>query len=315
MRKSSKKKNSGRFQTLFTVLVTLLVVAIVIVFIYAWHILGFSSYSVSYSSSYSDIAGIFPEKRNFNSGDEVVVRAGSITRQGSEFIGWRDVHGVIESTGGILENGTVFIMPKNDVLLEAVWDDDLENEQDSENSDDLTDETASSETSEAVIYYKKSGKDYINVRSSYNYNSEVVTKISDSDMKIEYYGKSENLYDEDDRTTYTWLFVKIPELEKEGWIRSDMLSKEPDSEKAETTKSDIYLKSANHDSIKMYKEADSASDVLENIEDDEITLLFKGETKNTTESDGNTVTWYLIENSSSGKTGWIEKDKLQQFEE
>ena len=118
-RRPQKRRNNDAYQTFLTVLITLLAVAIVLVLFYAWKALGISSHTVTYTSNQGGIIGALPEVRQFDAGDEVVVRSGGISRKGYEFVGWKDVHGVIEASGGILENGSVFKMPKSDVLLEA----------------------------------------------------------------------------------------------------------------------------------------------------------------------------------------------------
>lgn len=310
MKKNTQKKKSPKpFHTLLTVLVTVLVISVAGVFWYGWHTLGFSSYAVSYSSSDSDVIGKFPEKRNFEAGEEVVVRAGAFSRPSYKFIGWKDVNGVIESTGGTLENGTVFIMPKNDVVLEAVWEEENNAEETVSSQENTSPAKKDSAKDKPTIFIKKENKDYINVRSSYGYDSEVVTKISDSDTEIEYSGKSENLYDEDDLKTYTWYFVNIPSLNKEGWIRSDMLTELSDS-----SDSNVYLMSSKYNSVTMYEDPDTVSDAVEKITDNETSLYFLGETDKSKSSDGDTVEWYLMENNESGKTGWVQKDRLQKVE-
>lgn len=324
MRKKSRNRHHSGFSTLLAVLVTLLIVGIVGVVVYGWHALGFSSYSVSYSSPDTDIIGAFPDKRNFDAGDEVVVRAGSISKKDSEFLGWKDVHGVIEGIGEVLENGAVFTMPEHDVLLEAVW------EEEDKASDKKSDNKKSGSDDKGDIYVKKPEKDYINVRSTYTYDCELVAKITDGDTQIKHTGKIEEVYDEDDLKTYSWYEVTIPSLDKEGWIRSDMLTKytgsaksdseDSDSEESENsdseeTKEVIYVKSSSYNSIRMYEEPDIDSEVIEKVTDDELALYFRDDTKKTTDDEGETTTWYFVEDSETGNTGWIQGDRLQKVEE
>ncbi len=300
MRKKAKKRHTS-FDTLCTVLITLLVVAIVFVFTYSWRTLGFSSHTVSYSSAETDIIGSLPEDRKFDKGDEVVVRAGSFTREDYTFVGWKDVNNVTGYTGSVLPNGTVFVMPDGDVAFEAVWKETAPviEEDNTETTDDTTE-----------VFYKKDGKDYVNVRSDYNYTSEVVTKVTKSNTEIHYSGKSETVYDEDDYTNYTWYYVTIPDLNEEGWIRSDMLSKKADSKSKEKS----FVKSSKVEVLSLYKEADSSSDIIGEVEDDETILYFNGESEKTTDKNGNSVTWYLVKDSSTGRSGWTKYTNLEAFE-
>ena len=303
MRKKAKRRSTS-FDTFCTVLITLLIVAIVFVILYGWRTLGFSSYTVSYSTEYTDITGVLPDDRKFEPGDEVVVRAGSFTKENYTFVGWKDVDNSIEYSSAILENGVVFIMPESDVTLEAVWEENTKAEENKENND-----TSSSSESNVEIFFKKDGKDYINVRADHNYTSEVVTKVTDKDTEIRYSGKSENVYDEDDYTTYTWYYVTIPELKKEGWIRSDMLSKKGCADDEES-----FLKSSKIEVLSLYKNPDSSSDIIAEIDDDETILYFNGETDETTDKNGKKVTWYLVEVSNSKRSGWVKFEDLDAFE-
>lgn len=303
MRKKAKRRNTS-FDTFCTVLITLLIVAIVFVVLYGWRTLGFSSYTVSYSTEYTDITGVLPDDRKFEPGDEVVVRAGSFTKENYTFVGWKDVDNSIEYSSAILENGVVFIMPESDVTLEAVWEENTKAEENKENNDN-----SSSSESNVEIFFKKDGKDYINVRADHNYTSEVVTKVIDKDTEIRYSGKSENVYDEDDYTTYTWYYVTIPELKKEGWIRSDMLSKKGGADDEES-----FLKSSKIEVLSLYKNPDSSSDIIAEIDDDETILYFNGETDETTDKNGKKVTWYLVEVSDSNRSGWVKFEDLDAFE-
>ena len=160
---------------------------------------------------------------------------------------------------------------------------------------------------------KIKGQDHVNLRASCDYESDVLAKIDDSDIKIEYYGEHKDLHEEDEQTTYTWYYVKVPSLKKEGWIRSDLLS-EYSAPKADDSEEKTYLMSSEYDSIKMYEDADSSSKIIETIEDNEISLTFLDKTKKTTNDDGDTITWYYVKNSDTGKKGWIEKDKMQYIE-
>ena len=214
--KKTKKKTYSLYKLILTALITALSVGGICLIIYAWNLFGFSSHEVYYTSDSSNIIGSFPASRKFRPGDEVVVRAGSISRRNYRFIGWKDKNNVIENSGGIFEGGHVFIMPDGDVCFEAVW------EEINPNNDD-PDTPSSPQSSEPLIFNKVKNKDYINLRSSCDYNGEVLAEISDSDIDIEYYGKSQSIYDESSETVYIWYFVKIPSLNEEGWIRSDML--------------------------------------------------------------------------------------------
>ncbi len=306
-RRPQKKKSSDAYQTFLTVLITLLSVAIILVLFYAWRALGISSHTVTYTSNQGGIIGTLPEVRQFDAGDEVVVRSGGISRKGYEFVGWRDVHGVIEATGGILENGSVFKMPKSDVLLEAVWE-DLSGESPDATVDTPT-ETQEPESDKLIATFMKNPeKTYVNVRDNYGYEGEVVCKLSDSSMKVNYYGKAENLFDEDDQTTYTWFFVEIPDLKKEGWIRSDML------EDYEETKEKVYVMASGRDEISLYEDADLNSDIKETVTDNEITFTYKSKSTSET-TDGEEFEMYLVENNESGKTGWVKKSHLQEIKE
>lgn len=306
MKQKSKNKKRNFFRTLCTVLVTLLFAAIIGVFSYAWKTLGLSSHTVSYSSTDSDVTGILPEERKFESGDEVVVRAGSLNKPNSTFLGWKDVNNSIQSSAAILANGTVFIMPDKDVVLEPVWE---ENKQTQDNTQTPKKENNSSAENKE-IYIKKDGKDYINIRSSYGHDAQIVTKVYDSDTEMEYSGKSETVYDEDDLKSYTWYYVSIPAEDKEGWVRSDMVSKPSESSQEDET----YLKASKYETITMYEEADSSSGVIEKIDNDETALYFSGKTKETEDENGNTTSWYYMKNSDTGESGWIEKEKLEHVE-
>lgn len=310
--KTSKKKSSA-YKIFLAVLITTLVYSFIALIIFGWNAFELSSHRVYYTSSQTDIIGIFPKNIKFRPGEEVVVRAGSISKKNTEFIGWKDVDNVIKGSGGILENGDVFIMPNADVHLETVWAD--ENTKTQKLVDSYAVEKSSKKDENAKIFQIK-GTDYVNLRSSSNYDGDVITKISDPDTKIEYYGEHEEIYDEDDETTYTWYYVEVPSLGKGGWIRSDLLSEYKSESKKESQKEKekIYLMSSKYDSINMYKEADSSSKKVETIEDNEISLIFLDDTKKTTDDDGDTTTWYYIENSETGKKGWIEKNKLQYIE-
>ena len=260
MKQKSKNKKRNFFRTLCTVLVTLLFAAIIGVFSYAWKTLGLSSHTVSYSSTDSDVTGILPDERKFESGDEVVVRAGSLNKPNSTFLGWKDVNNSIQSSAAILANGTVFIMPDKDVVLEPVWE---ENKQTQDNTQTPKKENNSSAENKE-IYIKKDGKDYINIRSSYGHDAQIVTKVYDSDTEMEYSGKSETVYDEDDLKSYTWYYVSIPAEDKEGWVRSDMVSKPSESSQEDET----YLKASKYETITMYEDAYSSSGVIEKIDND-----------------------------------------------
>ncbi len=303
-----KRRSKKTFGTLYTVLVTLLFAAIIVVVLYAWRTLGLSAHSVSYSSTESDVVGTLPEKRDFEAGDEVVVRAGSFTRKDYTFAGWKDVNGAIANNTGTLENGAVFIMPDSDVVLEPIWE---------AAEPAPTEETTTTKDSKSnvSVYTKKEGKDYINIRSTYGYDGKVVTKVSDSDTKIEYSGKSESIYDDDDKKTYTWYYVNIPSKEKEGWVRSDMLSETSSSSSASSSSSnssdETYVKSQKYDSVSLYQSADANSETVSTIDNEETALIFTGKTKDAENSSGNTVTWYFVKDSSTGKSGWIEKSKIQ----
>lgn len=306
MRKKAKRRSTS-FDTFCTVLITLLLVAIVSVVLYGWRTLGFSSYTVSYSTEETDISGILPEDRKFEAGDEVVVRAGTFKREGYTFLGWKDVDNAIEYKGALLENGVVFIMPDSDVILEAVWEETTEPQE-------LTKTEENSKTSasepEFEIFFKKDGKDYVNVRADYSYTAEVVTKVVDNDTEIRYSGKSKNVYDEDDYTTYTWYFVTIPELKEEGWIRSDMLSKKGGNNKKEN-----FLKSSDIEVLSVYRSPDSSSDIISEIDNDETILYYNGEKEEVTDKNGKKVTWYLVEMSDSKRSGWVKYDELDAFED
>lgn len=306
-KRPQKRKNGGSYQTFLTVLITLLSVAIVLVVFYAWKALGISSHTVTYTSNQGGIIGTLPEIRQFDIGEEVVVRSGGISRKGYEFVGWRDVYGVIESTGGILENGSVFKMPKSDVLLEAVWEDPSAPVPDA--TEEVIDEPKAEEGSHLVATFMKNpDKTYVNVRDNFGYEGEVVCKLSDSSMKVNYYGKAENLFDEDDQTTYSWFYVEIPDMNKEGWIRSDML------EDYEETKEKIYVMVSGRDEIYLYEDADLNSDVKETVTDNEITFTYKSKSTSETD-DGEEVEMYLVENNDSGITGWVKKSHLQEIGE
>lgn len=306
----TNKKKSSTYKIILAVLITTLVYSCIFLIVYGWNALKLSYHKVYYTSSQTDIIGIFPETRKFKPGEEVVVRAGSISKKDTDFIGWKDVDNVIQSSGGILENGAVFIMPDNDVHLETVWADD--NTKTKKLLDSYAVEKPSKKDEKATIF-KIKGKDYVNLRSSSDYDSDVLAKISDPDIEIEYYGEHKDIYDEEEETTYTWYYVEVPSLGKGGWIRSDLLSEyKPESKKESSQK--IYLMSSKYDSIDMYKEADTSSKTIETIEDNEISLIFLDKTKKTTNDDGDTVIWYYIKNSETGNKGWIEKNKMQYIE-
>lgn len=306
---NQKRKTKKPFGTVYTVLVTLIIAAIIGVVIYAWNVLGFSAHSVSYSTSDSGVSGILPEERDFKAGDEVVVRAGSVSRIGYEFVGWSDVNGAIANNPGTLENGAVFIMPDADVVLEPVWE-AIESEEEDDDEASKSESSASGKKSNTAIYAKKDGKDYINIRSTYGYDGEVVTKVSDSDTKIEYSGKSQTVYDEDDLKNYTWYYVSIPSKDKEGWVRSDMVTEVSSGSKSSSDE-ESYVKSDSYDTISLYESADSDSEVRAEIDDDETALIFTGKTKDAENSSGKTVTWYYVKDSSTGISGWVEKSKIQ----
>ncbi len=321
MNRTTKKKKQKPFQTLYTVVITLFFVAIVFVFGYAWNTLGFGTHTVSYQTQDTDVTGALPERRRFEKGDEVVVRAGVISRKDYSFAGWKDINGVIENSGEILKNGTVFIMPDKDVLFEAVWEE--ESITGAQNDVDTNSDT-SSKTNDK-IYLKKSGKDYINVRKDPDHDSDVVTKVSDSKTEIHYTGKSESVFSEDDNKSYTWYYVSIPSLDEEGWIRSDMLSKasgnsskednaDDDKTEGKSTKTETYLKSMKYDAISLYKEADSSSGLVARIDDDEASLYFNGKTEETKDTDGNTITWYFVE-TDQGEGGWVQKSRIEHLSE
>ncbi len=312
MSKKNKQKRNTFFQTLFTVLVTLLVVAVITVISYGFRTLGFSAHTVSYTSAETESVGILPEKRQFEKGDEVVVRAGNISKKDSVFLGWKDVNSVIASApNGVLENGAVFIMPDKDVVLEAVWE---EKASSSDNeSPNPTDKTSTGSSSSKEIFHKRADKDYINIRSDYGHDSEVVTKIRSSDTELEYSGKSHDLFDEDDQKTYTWYYVTVPSDDSEGWVRSDMLDsneKDKSTDSSNDEKYDTYIKSDKYDIISMFEEPDSSSKVVEKITDDKTELYFTNKTKKTEDSDGKTTTWYNVD-SQSGKSGWVQSQKVE----
>lgn len=303
-RRPQKRKGSD---TLLTVLITLLSVAIVLVVFYAWRALGISSHTVTYTSNQGGIIGTLPEVRQFDAGEEVVVRSGGISRKGYEFVGWKDVHGVIKSTGGILENGAVFKMPKSDVLLEAVWEDPSGDMPDA--TEEITTETEEKEYGDLIATFMKNpDKTYVNVRDNFGYEGEVVCKLSDSKMKVNYYGQAENVFDEDDQTTYTWFYVEIPDMNKKGWVRSDML------EDFAEIKDKMYVMASSKDEISLYEDADLNSDIKETISDNEITFTYKSKTTTQTD-DGEEVEMYLVKNNDSGSTGWIRKSHLQEIKE
>ena len=54
------------------------------------------------------------------------------------------------------------------------------------------------------------------------------------------------------------------------------------------------------------------SEIIETIDNDKTELHFLDKTKKTEDSDGDTTTWYLMENSKTKKTGWIQKNKLEE---
>lgn len=306
-RRPQKRRNNDAYQTFLTVLITLLAVAIVLVLFYAWKALGISSHTVTYTSNQGGIIGALPEVRQFDAGDEVVVRSGGISRKGYEFVGWKDVHGVIEASGGILENGSVFKMPKSDVLLEAVWEDPTGEMPDA--TENLTEESEDPDAKTLIgTFMKNPDKTYVNVRDNYGYEGEVVLKLSDSKVKVNYYGKAENVFDEDDQTTYTWFYVEIPEMKKEGWVRSDML------EDYEEVKETIYVMASNREEISLYEDADLNSDIKETVSDNEITFTYKSKTTTET-TDGDEVEMLLVENNESGNTGWVKKSHLQEIKE
>ena len=108
------------------------------------------------------------------------------------------------------------------------------------------------------------------------------TLFVNSKVKVNYYGKAENVFDEDDQTTYTWFYVEIPEMKKEGWVRSDML------EDYEEVKETIYVMASNREEISLYEDADLNSDIKETVSDNEITFTYKAKT--TTETTAVTTT-------------------------
>lgn len=316
MRSTQKKKKKSNFYgTLCTVLTTLLIVAIIWVISLIFSTVGKKTYSVTYSAGEGEFVGTVPATRKFEPGDEVVVRLGDISASDKEMVGWRDLDGVIDYIDEILPVGTVFIMPEADVTLEVAWDDDVPKKTEA-NDNDSDDEKSDSN---AEIYYKQASKDYINVRDKHGYDSEVIAKISDGNTKIEYTGKYEEVYDEDEEKSYDWYFVKIPSKDIEGWIRSDLLTKSKSTEssdkKTETEDNsgsgEKYLKSHKYDVALMREEPDSYSEVVEKIEDDETILYFNNLSEDVVDDDGDTVTWYHIKNSDSGKSGWVEAKRLQ----
>ncbi len=330
-----KKRASGRrkkssYDTIVTIISTLLVVAIVWVISLAWSTLGRHSISVSYTAGTTDFIGAVPSTRKFEPGEEVVVRAGDISKSGTKFLGWKDVNGVIGYAEDILVNGAVFKMPEADVVLEAVWEGENAIPANSEAVTENTPADASSEapadTSDTTVIYKiNSGTDSINVRDKHGYDSKVIAKISDSSVKIEYSGKYEELYEEESDKTYDWYYVEIPSKNVSGWIRSDLITRADNQAGSETTSSkasassdddsgEKYLKSDKYDVALMYAEADDDSDIVEKIEDDEIILYFNNESEEITDEDGDKTTWYHVKNSSSGKTGWIDAKRLQEAE-
>ncbi len=316
---SRKKRRNNSYNTICTILGTLLVVAIVWVISLAWNTIGKKVNEVSYSAGETEFAGSLPASRKFEPGDEVVVRAAEFSAADKEFVGWKDANDVLDYASDILVNGTVFIMPEADVLLEAVWEDDTAAD------DTVASNTASGKSdSNAEIYHINAGKDYVNVRDNHGYDSKVIAKISDTDVDIEYNGEFEEVYDEDDEKSYDWYFVEIPSKDIEGWIRSDLLTKasSKSASKSDSTESaeeddsngEKYLKSHKYDVALMHEDANSSSDVLEKIEDDETILYFNNKSEETTDSDGDTTTWYFVKNSESGKSGWIDSKRLMHAE-
>lgn len=309
MRERPKKKQAGFYGTLRTVLVTLLLVAIVWVISLAWNTLGKKTCEVSYTIAETGYTGSAPATRKFEPGDEVVVRAAELELNGKKIIGWRDTTGVVDYVSDVFKNGTVFIMPEDDVVFEAVWEEETEPE---ENDDSTTSEKDDGKE----IFYISAGKDYVNVRDNHGYDSKVIAKISDSSTKIEYSGKYEEVYDEDEEKSYDWYYVSIPSKDIKGWIRSDLLSKSSgsssSSEKGGSSSSgEKYLKSHKYDVALMYKEADSSSGVVEKIEDEETIFYFNNKSEDVTDDNGTKTTWYYVKNSSSGKSGWVDSKRLE----
>lgn len=316
---NKKKRKNSSYNTICTILGTLLVVAVVWVISLAWNTLGRKTNEVSYSAGENEIVGSVPATRKFEPGDEVVVRAAEISMSGKEFAGWKDANGVLDVASDILVNGTVFIMPETDVVLEAVWEEDSKTDED----DAASENTTSGKTdSDAEIFYINAGKDYVNVRNNHGYDSNVIAKISDTNTKIEYNGKYEAVYDEDEGKSYDWYYVEIPSKDIKGWIRSDLLSKASEkTSKTDTDNSTVadddgekYLKSHKYDVALMHENADSSSDVIEKIEDEETILYFNNQSKETTDSDGDKTTWYFVKNSESGNSGWVNAKRLEHAE-
>lgn len=202
----------------------------------------------------------------------------------------------------------MFIMPDADVVLEPVWE-AAESAPEADDSEKKSSDKKSSEKSGVTVFTKKESKDYINIRSTYGYDGEVVTKVSDNSTELEYSGKSESIYDEDDLKTYTWYYVSIPSKDKEGWVRSDMLS--GGESDADDKDGDSYVKSEEYDSVALRESADADAEVRAEVEDDETELIFTGKTKESEDKNGKTTVWYYVKDSSTGSSGWVEKSKLR----